>query len=188
MNETSINMGRSTTEILALLETERAALRAIIDRTPAPLRARRPAPERWSIVEVLEHLTRVETGVARLLTVRGRAAPAAQPAEVAPADAQLDAARIARLRDRNERIEAPERIRPAGTSEPAEALRALAAARAELVAALVAADPAALDGVVHTHAELGPLTLRGWAEFVAHHEARHADQVREIAAAVAAEG
>ena len=183
-----MNMVRSTTQILELLETERAALLATIDRTPESLRARRPASDRWSMVEVLEHLARVEAGVARLLTVRGRAAPAPSPEGVDPSDAQLDAARIARLRDRAERLEAPERIRPAGTSDPAEALRALAAARTELVAAFHAADPGALDGAVHTHPVLGPLTLRSWAEFVAHHEARHASQVREIAAALGAGG
>jgi len=181
-------MMQSTTQILELLETERTALLATVDRAPESLRARRPAPEQWSIVEVLEHLTRVETGVTRLLTVRGRTAPSGEAAGVDLSGAQLDAARIARLRDRADRLEAPERIRPAGTSEPAEALRALAAARTELVVALLAADPGALDGAVHTHPELGPLTLRGWAEFVAHHEARHAEQVREIADALAAGG
>jgi hypothetical protein len=183
-----MNTVHSTPQILELLEAERAALLATVERTPESLRARRPAPDKWSMVEVLEHLTRVESGVARLLTVRGRAAPGAPPEGVDLSDAQLDAARIARLRDRADRLEAPERIRPAGTSAPADALRALAAARTELVAALLAADPGALDGAVHTHPALGTLTLRAWAEFVAHHEARHADQVREIAAALAAGG
>jgi len=35
------------------------------------------------------------------------------------------------------------------------------------------------------HPVLGRLTLRGWFEFVAHHEARHAEQIAEIVGALA---
>jgi hypothetical protein len=172
----------STTAVLELLDRERAALLACVDRVPAPLRVRRPTPERWSVMEVLEHLARVERGVAKLLAIRGQEQA---PAAVALDDAQLDAARIARLRSRSERIEAPSRIQPEGALGPAETMQALADSRSALRAALQAAHPAALDGVTHTHPILGVLTLRGWACFVAHHEARHAAQVEEIAEALA---
>ena len=175
---------RPTTEaVLALLDAERATLLARVARVPNALLAQRPAPGRWSVVEVLEHLTRVEGGVTRLLELRGRELPASPPAD--PTVARLTAERVARLRDRLERMEAPERIRPSGTLAPEEALRQLAEARAALRAAYRAADPAALDGQTHTHPFLGTFTLATWVEFLAHHEARHADQVEEIAGALA---
>ena len=164
-----------------LLEAERANLLERVGRVPEAARAKQPAPGRWSVVDVLEHLARVETGVAKLLTVRGKERPAA-PADTA--GAQLTPERIASVRDRGARIEAPERIRPAGGVSYAEALRKLWEARGAFLAAVDAADPEALDEQVYPHPVLGPLTLRGWVEFVAHHEARHADQVAEIAAAV----
>lgn len=68
---------------------------------------------------------------------------------------------------------------------PAEALRALEESRRTLRSAFLAADPVALDVVTHAHQILGVLTLRGWTCFVAHHEARHARQVAEIAEALA---
>lgn len=175
---------RSTIELLA---AERAALAAAVARVPTELQSRALAPGRWSIVEVVEHLTRVETGVARLLLKRGR------PGETGPlpqgkslADLQLTPERIAHLRDRAHRIEAPERVRPSGTAEPAAAWRALEAARGELLRAFAAADPDALDNAVHDHAILGPMVLRDWVTFVAHHEARHCAQVAEIADALVA--
>ena len=175
---------RPTTEaVLALLDAERARLLARVAGVPKALLAQRPAPGRWSVVEVLEHLARVEQGVTKLLALRGREPPASPPADRTVA--QLTAERVARLRDRLERMEAPDRIRPTGTLTAAEALRELAEARAALRAAYLAADPAALDGQTHTHPFLGTFTLGTWVEFLAHHEARHADQVEEIAGALA---
>src|SRR5919199_2526811 len=57
-------------ELLEHLDRERAALRSSVDAIPSELRARRPAPERWSVAEVLEHLGRVERGLTRLFVTR----------------------------------------------------------------------------------------------------------------------
>ena len=174
--------------MLELLAAERAALTAAAARVPAELQSRPPAPGQWSIIDVVEHLTRVETGVARLLLKRGRAGESGPvPGGKTVADLRLTPERIARLRDRSQRIEAPERVRPSGSAEPAAAWQALDGARAELLRAFAAADPTALDHVVHEHAVLGPLVLRDWLAFVAHHEARHRSQVVEIADALAPE-
>jgi hypothetical protein len=134
------------------------------------------------VAEVVEHLARVERGIAKLIGLRGREQPTAGQAAAVP----LDAARIARVRSRRERIEAPERIRPSGTVTPDDALRALEQARVTLREAVIAADSASLDGCTHAHAVLGVLTLRDWVRFVAHHEARHASQVAAIAVALTA--
>jgi DinB family protein len=171
----------STSPELQLLEAERARLIACMEQLPEAQRTSRPAPEDWSVAEILEHLTQVERFITNLLITRGQAAPA-EPAATAMLDeAKLTPDRAARIRDRSVRLQAPERIRPAGALGAAEALEALAAARAGLVAAFLASDPAVLDGVTQRHPAVGLLTLRGWVQFVAHHEARHAAQVEEIA-------
>jgi uncharacterized damage-inducible protein DinB len=164
-------------DTLQLLDTERAALLANVARVAEQDRSRRPAPDRWSVAEVLEHLATVERGIAKLLTVRGRETPSPDSLPATP----LDADRIAALRGRDKRLEAPERVKPSGSVNAADALSALETARASLRKALVDADPASLDGCTHTHPVLGTLTLRDWVHFVAHHEARHAAQVAEIA-------
>jgi uncharacterized damage-inducible protein DinB len=168
-------------DMLRLLDEERQALLADIERVPVARREERPSPTTWSVAEVLEHLAHVERGIAKLIAIRGREQP---PAEQ-PAAAPLDDARIARLRGREARIEAPERVRPSGTMSASEALGALEDARAKLRDAVIAADSRSLDACTHAHAVLGVLTLRDWVRFVAHHEARHAAQVAEIARALA---
>jgi hypothetical protein len=165
--------------VLALLERERTAFLAQIARVPRTHQADRPAPDCWSAAEIAEHVARIDRGVEMLLTVRGAEPPTATADELA--GAALTAERVARVRARAERVQAPERVRPTGAVAPEDALAALTEARASLATAYRAADPAVLDGIVHPHPVLGPLTLRGWCELVAHHEARHASQVAEIA-------
>ena len=167
-------------DTLTLLDTERAALMANVSRVPEQDRDRRPSPDRWSVAEVLEHLAMVERGVAKLIARRGRQSPAPDQLPAQP----LDEERVAKLRDRERRLEVPDFVRPAGTLSYADAARALEETRAGLRQAVVDADPASLDGYTYPHPVLGPITLRDWVHFVAHHEARHAAQVAEIADAL----
>jgi uncharacterized damage-inducible protein DinB len=167
------------TDVLQLLDDERQALLALVERVPVEQQDKRPSPDAWSVAEVLEHLARVERGIARLIASRGREQPVNQPAAAA-----LDAARIERMRTRIDPIVAPERVRPTGAVSTADALRALDESRGQLREAVSAADPASLDGCTHPHAVLGVLTLRDWIAFVAHHEARHAAQISAIARAL----
>jgi uncharacterized damage-inducible protein DinB len=164
-------------DTLALLDAERAALMADVARVHEQDRSRRPSPECWSIAEVLEHLATVERGVAKLIAKRGRQTPAPDQAPAQP----LDDARIAQLRGREERRQAPEFVRPSGTMSAADALRALEETRAGLRQAILDADPVSLDSCTHPHPVLGSITLRDWLNFIAHHEARHAAQISEIA-------
>jgi uncharacterized damage-inducible protein DinB len=164
-------------DTLTLLDAERAVLMATVARVAEPDRDRRPTPNAWSVAEVLEHLVTVERGIAKLLAKRGRETPAPDAMAATP----LDETRIAALRGREKRIEAPERVRPTGAVRCADALRALGETRAALRSAVLGATPAALDGCTHAHPVLGTLTLRDWVHFIAHHEARHAAQVAEIA-------
>lgn len=167
--------------LLALLDAERAAFLAQVERVPAARRGERPAPDRWSVAEIVEHVARIDVGVTMILALRAAEPRTATPAELAAA--RLTPETAARVRGRAERLEAPERVRPTGALTPEAALAQLAAARAALKAAYASADPAVLDGAVHPHPILGPLTLRGWFELPAHHDARHARQVAELAEA-----
>ena len=163
----------------ALLETERLALLAAVDRVAPADRDRRPGPGQWSVAEILEHLAKVEQAVAALIATRGREPlPAMEPPVPEASE------RVAGLRVRERRIDAPDALRPSGALSADEALAALAASRRTLLDAARAADPAALEHRTYYHAVLGRLTLRDWLAFVAHHEARHAAQVDEVAAAL----
>jgi hypothetical protein len=164
--------------LVALLERERAAFLAAVARVPAARRPERPAPDRWSALEVAEHVGRIDVGVTKMLALYA-AQPPLPPDECERARLSPDRAEL--VRGRAQRIEAPERVRPAGGLGEAEVLAQLEQARAALVAAYRAAAPEVLDGRVHPHPFLGPVTLRGWVELAAHHDARHAQQVDELA-------
>ena len=165
-------------ETLALLDADRRGLLAAAQRLSEADRERRPAEGGWSVAEILEHLASVEQSVAKLIAIRGREpVPPGQAPPVAMASE-----RLAGLRVRTRRIEVPDAMRPSGTMTAAAAIEALAVSRAALLDAASAADPVALAQRTYHHRELGRLTLRDWLAFVAHHEARHAAQIDEIAA------
>ena len=166
-------------ETLALLDSDRRGLLASVERLSEADRERRPADDRWSASEILEHLASVEQSVAKLIAIRGREPV---PPDQAPPVA-MAAERMAQIRVRDRRIDVPDALRPKGTMTAAAAIEALTVSRAALLDAARAADPVALEHRTYQHRELGRLTLRDWLAFVAHHEARHAAQIDEIAAA-----
>ena len=165
--------------LLALLERERAAFLAQVARVPVARQAQRPSPAQWSVVEIVEHVSRVDIGVGKLIALRS-----AQPLLVPPEErvaAQLSAERIGWIRNRAQRVVAPDRVLPTGALSIEAALAQLESARAALIAAFLEADDVVLDGAVHPHPFIGPVTLRGWVELAAHHDARHGEQVAEVA-------
>jgi uncharacterized damage-inducible protein DinB len=165
-------------ETLALLDADRRALLAAVERLSEADRERRPAEDRWSAAEILEHLASVEHSVATLIATRGRQPVPPDQAPPVPEAAE----RLAKMRVRERRIDVPDRLRPKGTMSAADAVAALAVSRAALLDAAKAADPVALEQRTYHHAVIGRLTLRDWLAFVAHHEARHAAQIDEIVA------
>lgn len=171
-----------TRELVEFLTERRVDLRAAVGEVPPGLRDRRPAPDRWSVAEVLEHLAALEGAVAALL---GPAVDEARALGTRESDASSVRPRLdtARMRDRRVRIEAPERTRPRGGVDADAAWAALEGARVALLGALAAGDGLALGAVTRPHPLFGPLDVYQWVLAVGGHEARHADQVREIAAA-----
>jgi uncharacterized damage-inducible protein DinB len=168
------------TELVEYVDAQRAALLAAASALPAGHWTERPASGRWSVAELLEHLQKVEHGCARVIAKRAAEARAAgHPAETAT-DSKLDALDWSPLRDRSQRLEAPERVAPTGTLSAEDARAAIERSRAELHEAIEAADGLALESVRHPHLRLGEIDLYQWILFVGHHEKRHVAQMTEI--------
>ncbi|MCA8949108.1 MAG: DinB family protein [Planctomycetes bacterium] len=174
-----------TQELLTHLEHHRGAVRAALEMTPSALRDRSPAPERWSVAEVLEHLAIVERQVAGLLKRGLRLAQqdAPLPAERCT-DPVLPTVDGEALLDRERKLVAGQTARPSRFLSADQAWLELEASRAMLCDVVLAADGLATDGVVAEHPFLGPLTFLQWVAFVGFHESRHAAQIRETAAAL----
>lgn len=169
------------TELRDYVDAQRSALLAAAASLPAERWRDQPAPDRWSMVELLEHLYRVEHSCARVIA-RGveEARAAGHPAET-ESHSVLGGLDAFALRDRSVRRTAPERVTPSSGWSADEALRQLAASRAELDDAIRTADGLALGTITREHARLGELDLYRWILFIGEHEARHVQQAVEIA-------
>lgn len=151
-----------------------------VEPIPTELRDTPPGPDRWSVAQVLEHLSIVETRIAQLIakrTAEGRAAGVGPERDDTTVLWTMD---VMRVLDRREQIEAPETVRPLKGFKSSEAMAALTAAQDELSSAVRAANGLALGEIVHPNRIFGPLNLYQWGAFAAAHEMRHALQVREI--------
>jgi DinB family protein len=169
-------------ELVDYAGAQRAVLLSALALIPEALRDRPAGPDTWSAAEVLEHLHRVERGIARLLVYgRGRAEAEGigEERDDSSVMACMDQFHLIR---RGPRISAPEQVRPRGEYSAARALVALAESRQALLSAVEAVDGLALGEIVHSHPWLGELNLYQWVLFLGQHEARHAAQIQEIAA------
>jgi hypothetical protein len=162
------------------LDASRADLKDAVDQVPVTRRQERPAPDRWSVAEVLEHLGIVETRIAHLFRsalTTALAEGVGPEVETEPVEPFIDPDR---LRDRGRPVTTSAASRPTGAIDAATAWTRLEEARAALRAAIMEGDGLALTEVAVPHAVFGPLDLYQWIVFAAGHEARHAGQIREI--------
>ena len=179
-------MHSNTSELLARLDQSREVLRAAVAAIPAELRDRRPAPERWSALDVLEHLSLAEE---RFRALVGKAIDEARAAGLGAESgvrAALPTDIAERVSNRQNRRDAPEFIHPRGGIDEAQAWAAFDRAHEGFRGVLTAADGLSLNEVIVAHPALGPLNAYQWAELVARHEERHAEQIREAGAQLAA--
>ncbi len=171
-------------ESLANLEDARTALRTAVDAVLQSRRGQRPAPDRWSVSEILEHLSLVERRFAAIIALRiseARAAglgPERSPRQPLPPNLQQ------MLNDRANRRNAPDAVQPSGKVAEAAAWTELERIRGELRATVEAADGLALSAVTHNHPVFGTLNVYQLMDFIAGHEMRHARQIKGIADAL----
>ena len=168
------------------LARQRAALLAAIAAIPAEDLERRAAPDGWSVAEVVDHLSLVESGTARLLAKR---AARAREAGCGP-ETRTDSVRGCMDRwsvvDTPARFQAPEAVRPRAGVTMEAALGALQAAREALLATIREVDGLDLTAVTAMHPAFGELDAYQWIVSTAQHEARHLRQIDAIAASLRA--
>lgn len=159
--------------ILSDLRAGFDALRHALTGADESLAARRPAPERWSTLECVEHLARAEHCLLERLTT----ASSTDRAQRSPEREQF----LARgSLDRSRRIAAPEAVRPVGAYRTlSDALAAFETERAKAVSYLenFTGDPHAW---LTTHPLIpGPVTCYEILLLAAMHPLRHAKQIED---------
>jgi len=166
-----------TRELLAYLDEQRSILKSAFESVPSDMRDQPPSPERWSAVNIVEHLAIVEARVATILSNRIEEARAELSAETTT-EPILPTIDYKRVYDRSTRVKAPEVAIPTGL-DAASAWAALENAGSMLRAVLVQNDGLALSSITHPHPRFGLMSAYQWVAFLGAHEVRHAEQIRE---------
>ena len=128
----------------------------------------KPAPDRWSVAETLEHITLAEDFL--LLNDKDKIMKA--PAGATDRDAaKIDAMVVAMVPDRTQKRQAPGPLVPTGRWTSAETLDHFLKSRAQTIAFLESDSP------------LGqPMDAYEWLLFIAAHSQRHTKQILEVKA------
>jgi DinB superfamily len=150
--------------------------------SPAQLRFK-PSPDRWSILEILEHMATVHQVVLRRVLEQLPQAPGPEPGR----DSQLlDALVVKKIPDRSIKAKAPEFIQPTGEVAPEDSLARIFADYERMIE-ILEATPGLREHIL----ESPPLrvvtqgahtTLDGyqWVLTAAAHDERHVRQIEEL--------
>jgi hypothetical protein len=140
----------------------------------------KPAPDRWSVAEVSEHIALSESMIFGLVQGKIMAGPATpeKRAEVKVTDEQI----LQKVPDRSRKAQAPEFLKPTGKW----------ANRDEVTKAFEDARKATMEYVKTTqddlrdhfgpHPLLGPLDGYQWILLISAHSERHTKQIEEVKA------
>lgn len=161
-----------------LTETRTGVFNAVKGLSDAQWRFK-PAPDRWSIAEVVEHLAIVEPILTKQVLVNLDTAPPAS-ADALKNAKEKDAAILAKVPDRSTKFQAPAEIQPTGRFTPTAGLHQFQDERNQTIA-LVKSIPD-LRGHVIAHPALGPLDGYQWVLAIAAHSERHTKQILEVKA------
>ena len=160
-----------------LEETRDHLLRLTRNLTPEQLDYK-PAADRWSVAENLEHLTIAEGRVVARVedTVRGSVDPSRRSAWEGREEALMQA-----VEDRGSRFQAPDFIQPKGQWRHQELFRQLEAARLRTLE-FAATTNAGLRQHFFPHPVFGELDCYQWLLIAGSHFERHRRQIEEIMA------
>ena len=168
---------QTRSEIIHILESSREEFNAAAGGVAEEHAKSKPAPERWSVLDCVEHVTFVETRV----LVRLQETP---PGGAPPVDKQKEADLAARVPNRSVRAEAPEALRPVGRyATLVEAIEQFNAARARTIE-FAQASGENVYALALEHPRFGKLNGMEYLVLVAGHARRHAEQIREARAAL----
>ena len=154
---------------------------AVLDATAGLSEAQwnfKPASDRWSVAEVVEHIAAAEDFLMGMVTTQVMKAPARPAGDDVKA---IDDMVVAKVPDRSHKAQAPEPLKPTNRfGSPQASLKHFTDARAQTEVFLKTHDD------LREHAVDSPMgkKLDGyeWVLFVAGHSERHTKQINEVRA------
>jgi uncharacterized damage-inducible protein DinB len=160
--------------IADLRESRQRLLDVTARLSPSQL-AYKPAPDRWSVAECVEHIIVVESSILGAIqkTVQ-------KPDESLKSGAE-DGPLLAKVTDRTARAKGPERLMPTGRWSHEDLFSEFEAARTR-TAEFAATTDAKLRESIFPHPAFGPLDCYQWLLLIPAHGERHRAQVEEVMA------
>ena len=187
---------QSISDIYAANDTVRRQLAARVENLGEAQRTFRPGADAWSIAEIVDHLSKIEQQMVQLIgmllrkcegaAVASSAVTASDEREAAAERApgfqpfSLDAF-VEQVRD--EKLTAPEQVRPSGNVPLAEALANLRRTRAAIEDLRPRLEATDLSAATFPHPFFGEFNAAQWLAFIGIHEGRHLRQIENLLAA-----
>jgi len=160
-----------------LQSTEQGVIDATKGLSPAQWNFK-PAPDRWSVAEVTEHIAAAEDYLFGMVTTQVMTAPARPVGEDAK---PIDDMVMTAIPDRSQKRQAPEPLKPTNRyGSPEASLKHFEESRAKTEDFLKKTDD------LRAHAIDSPLSKKldgyEWILFIAGHSERHTKQINEVKA------
>jgi hypothetical protein len=168
---------KERTEIIENLERSRQEFIATLAGLSESQAKVRPDPERWSVLDCVEHVATVEERFQGWLN-------AAKKLDAPRIDKDKEAGLLARVPDRSTRVKAPEAVVPAGRFTTLE--QALEQFNTGRTRSIQFAEDRCDDlyCLASEHPRFGPVNGVELLIIIAGHSRRHAEQIRETRAAL----
>ena len=170
---------QSIAEIYDSNDAIREKLKMIIGKLTDEQAGIAPEGEKWSLAELVEHIAIVENGMtgicARLLS------KAQAENKKSDGAAKISEDFLTKANESiNQKLEAPERVRPTGTKTVAESLAKMEENRENLKKLRPLFETT--DGTDHKfpHPAFGELTAHEWLALIGGHELRHIKQIKNL--------
>ena len=169
----------SIADIYAENEKIRHRLTTLLDTITDEEAAALPEGQKWPITQIVEHLSMVSIGTARICS---------RLLEGAKASGKVSDGTFVLRENLGERVievaglkvEAPERVQPTGNVTLGESIQHLAASSHTLDAIRDDLESYDLSGNTFPHPVFGDLTAAEWLVVAGLHERRHTDQIERL--------
>jgi hypothetical protein len=171
----------SVADLYGAMDATRARLRDTLADLSPEQESLRDGEGRWSIGEVVEHLSILDTRIAGLAArfVEKAESEGALREQAGGDIGTIDLSEFA-ARGAEEKYVAPELVRPAGSVAVSDSLARMDEARDALRLLQPRIEALDLSGHKYPHPAFGPLDLYHWLAVLALHEERHRRQIEVI--------
>jgi hypothetical protein len=175
----SLSEADRTALVTELQASHQAVVDTVKDLSPEQL-AFKPAPERWSVAECLEHISVTEVALFGYITGKVLTTPAAADADRQAAAGKDDSV-MTLVTNRTAKFRAPAEIRPTGRYATREAaLQGFDDGRKKTIAYVKTTQQDLRAHVLKGAA--GPMDGYQWVVYLSGHTRRHLAQIKEVMA------